>query len=336
MPTETVRSRVVKCLRGEMPADRLPRIEWASWWDQTIRRWEGEGMPAGMSGWDIKRYFGLDLDCQFGFAQMGDGAPGRPTEHGQGWICDEADYERLLPWLYPDPVPLNRGHIREVAQWQTAGEAVMWITLCGFFWWPRVLLGIEPHLMAFYDQPELMRRINEDQARYCRRCIEAFVAEATPDYMTFAEDMSYNHGPMISRAQFDTFMAPYFHEVVPLLHEHGITVIIDSDGDIEQLVPWFESVGIDGILPLERMAGVDVARVRRSHSDWRMVGAFDKTVMHLGEDAIRAEFERLLPVMRTGGFIPSVDHQTPPGVSIEDYRLYLKLLWEYTETAVRG
>jgi len=53
-------------------------------------------------------------------------------------------------------------------------------------------------------------------------------------------------------------------------------------------------------------------------------------VMHLGEAAMRAEFERLLPLMRTGGFLPSVDHQTPPAVSISDYRLYLRLLNEYT------
>jgi hypothetical protein len=52
--------------------------------------------------------------------------------------------------------------------------------------------------------------------------------------------------------------------------------------------------------------------------------------MHLGEAAMRAEFERLVPIMRTGGCIPSVDHQTPPAVSIDDYRLYLRLLDEYT------
>jgi len=39
-----------------------------------------------------------------------------------------------------------------------------------------------------------------------------------------------------------------------------------------------------------------------------------------GEAAIRAEFEWLVPLMKTGGFIPSVDHQTPPGVSLEQYR----------------
>ena len=41
-------------------------------------------------------------------------------------------------------------------------------------------------------------------------------------------------------------------------------------------------------------------------------------------------FERLVPLMKTGGFIPSVDHQTPPGVSLEQYRVYLRLLNEYT------
>ncbi len=57
-----------------------------------------------------------------------------------------------------------------------------------------------------------------------------------------------------------------------------------------------------------------------------MVGHFDKMVMNRGEAAIREEFERLVPLMRSGRFIPSVDHQTPPGVSLEQYRSYLRQL----------
>jgi len=49
---------------------------------------------------------------------------------------------------------------------------------------------------------------------------------------------------------------------------------------------------------------------------------------------MRAEFERLLPVMKKGGFIPSVDHQTPPDVSLENYRCYVSLLKEYCQKAV--
>jgi hypothetical protein len=45
-------------------------------------------------------------------------------------------------------------------------------------------------------------------------------------------------------------------------------------------------------------------------------------VMPHGEAAMRAEFERLLPLMKQGGFIPSVDHQTHPGTSLENYNTY--------------
>ena len=64
-----------------------------------------------------------------------------------------------------------------------------------------------------------------------------------------------------------------------------------------------------------------------------MIGAFDKTMMHQGEEEIRQEFERLLPVMRQGGFIPCVDHQTPPEVPLERYKVYVSLLKEYCAEA---
>jgi len=94
-------------------------------------------------------------------------------------------------------------------------------------------------------------------------------------------------------------------------------------------VPWIEEVGIAGVLPLERQAGVDGMRLREQFPALRMIGHYDKMIMNRGEAAVRGEFERLRPLMRTGGFIPSVDHQTPPGVSMEQYRVYLRLLAEY-------
>jgi uroporphyrinogen-III decarboxylase len=76
-------------------------------------------------------------------------------------------------------------------------------------------------------------------------------------------------------------------------------------------------------------------KIRQAHPRLLMVGHFDKMVMNRGEAAVRAEFERLLPLMRTGGFIPSVDHQTPPHVTLEEYRMFRRLLDEYTEKGAR-
>jgi len=58
-------------------------------------------------------------------------------------------------------------------------------------------------------------------------------------------------------------------------------------------------------------------------------------VLSKDEHAMRAEFERLLPVLKQSGFVPSVDHQTPPEVSLDNYRIYLKLFEEYCYRAVK-
>ena len=43
---------------------------------------------------------------------------------------------------------------------------------------------------------------------------------------------------------------------------------------------------------------------------------------------MRAEFARILPAVRAGGYIPAVDHQTPPDVTMENYRIFVRLLRE--------
>jgi hypothetical protein len=334
--SDTVRGRFRAVMTGTLPADRLPMLEWASWWDKTIERWRGEGLDPSLGWPEIKTHLGLDVDRQAWIGCWAARVAQKHPGHGGGYIDDTADYDAIVPSLYPETVAFDRAAWAEIAEQQARGEVIVWITLEGFFWWPRVLFGIEPHLYAFYDHPELMHRINADLLAYQRRALAQFCEVCTPDFMTFAEDMSYNHGPMISKELFDEFMAPYYRAIIPEITARGIWPLIDSDGDVEPLIPWFEAVGLEGILPLERMAGVDVARIRANHPTWKMMGGYDKTVMHLGEAAIRAEFERLLPVMRQPYFCPSVDHQTPPGVSLADYHLYMRLFREYAAKACAG
>lgn len=315
------------------PFDRLPVMEWAVWWDKTIARWESEGLPSGMNRYEITRYFDLDMHYQHWIRPRSSETP-QPSHHGAGIMENETDFEKKIqPHLFNMPEEISPQTYDLWNKEQEAGEAVIWITLEGFFWLPRTLFGIEGHLYAFYDQPELMKRINNYNAEWMLRIIERVCKYCTPDFVTFAEDMSYNHGPMIGKDLFDEFVKPYYEMVVPEFKKRGIKTIIDSDGNIHDAAFWFEEAGLEGILPLERQAGVDSNKIRREHPKQIYIGAFDKMVMDKGEAAMRTEFERLLPVAARGGFIISCDHQTPPGVSLNDYKLYLKLFREYADLA---
>jgi len=315
------------------PVDRLPMVEWAGWWDKTIDRWRKEGLPSDLvDTGEIREYFGLDRIRQW---WIGTKKPTFPkVEHGNGVVSDMESYIRIKEHLYPEEV-FNRDTVEKWAVEQKQGDMVVWITLDGFFWFPRTLFGIDEHLYAFYDKPEVMHAMNQDVLQYNLRALDQFCQVCRPDFMTFAEDMSYNHGPMISKSLFDEFMAPYYKQIVPRLKEYGIIPFVDSDGNIESMVSWFTDLGIEGFLPLERQSGIDILRLRRENPGLEMIGGYDKMVMSKGEAEMRAEFERILPVMKQGGYIPSVDHQTPPEVSLENYRIYLRLLNEYCRKAAR-
>lgn len=313
------------------PVDRLPRWEWAMWWDATIARWHAEGLPKSFASTDvfeIAQYFGLDPYKQFWFSTT-EATIEAKQHHIEGIVANMDDYRRVKPRLFPD----HSTAIETMRPWaarQARGEAVVWATLEGFFWFPRTLMGMEKLSYAFYDQPELVHAMNHDLTQFNLQLIRQMSKVCVPTFITLAEDMSYNHGPMISQQVFNEFLAPYYRRVIVALNELNIMLIVDTDGDVTQLVPWLQGLGVAGVLPLERQAGVDGIRLREQFPTLRMVGHFNKLTMDKGEPAMRAEFERLVPLMKRGGFIPSVDHQTPPTVSLEQYRVYLRLLEEYT------
>ncbi len=326
----TCRERFVNTMNFDA-VDKLPVIEWADWWGQTISRWKKEGLPEDMDdAGEIREYLGLDRYIHCGISPFKSTFPSS-GEHGRGVITDIESYNKIKEHLYPE-TPFYTIDKKLAEKWaieQKQGNMVVWITLEGFFWFPRILLGIEKHLYAFYDSPDLMHIINKDLLKYNLQMIDKFCGVCKPDFMTFAEDMSYNNGPMISKELFDEFIKPYYKKIVPKIKENNIVAFVDTDGNIEDLLPWFLDTGIEGFLPLEKQAGVDIVKLRSIYPNLKLIGGYDKMVMNKNEEEMRAEFERIFPVMRQGGYIPSVDHQTPPGVSFGNYKIYLNLLNEY-------
>ncbi len=334
----TTRERFHKLMERDSSLDRSPVVEWAMWWDKTIQDWEAEGLPKNLNDEELFSYFGLDSITQFWFPHFTEDCPQPESKFvGPGIVQDEEDYRRLRKFFLPeDAVERMKDKILSTIPRHEEGDTIVWYTVDGFFWFPRELFGDEAHLYAFYDYPELYHEICEELLNWQIKQIDAFAKYMKADFMTIAEDMSYNKGPMISKALFDEFMLPYYKRLIPEIKKYGTKVFVDSDGNVSQMIPWFLEAGVDGILPLERQAGVDLVELRGKYPDFLFIGGFDKMCMFREKEDIRQEFERLLPVIESGGYMIGMDHQTPPGTTMENYRYYVKLLKEYGERACKG
>ena len=93
-----------RALMDFQDVDRLPRWEWAMWWDKTIANWRQQGLPGELETvFEIAHYFGLDPYQQFWFSTTDDTIKA-VQHHVEGIVSNMDDYLRLREVL-PRPRP---------------------------------------------------------------------------------------------------------------------------------------------------------------------------------------------------------------------------------------
>jgi len=245
----------------------------------------------------------------------------------QDWLrLKEQALEELKIYCTDEAIDRIYGQFREG---QKKGEFSIRFRISGFFWTPRELLGIEEHMLAFYDQPELIHEINQFIVETYITYLDKIFNIIQPEVVLLEEDLSGSNGPMLSPSAFDEFVASYYKQLFPFMKQKGVkNIFVDTDGDFNRLIPQFIEAGVDGFLPMDVNAGMDIVEVRKNYPKLKFIGAFNKLKIADGKEAIDAEFERILPVIRQGGYVPGSDHQVAPSTSLENYQYYIKQLKE--------
>lgn len=351
------------CLGG--PVDRPFRFENGPW-PTTLELWRGQGYPEGKEYAEVA---GLDrlvrpLFDHFGFVQ----SPFFPkfreemVESGEGWdivrdgdgivkkvfhehgdlsmpqflrfpVEDRDDWEQLKKRLQFDTPGRTEGWDAEIAPLAVPNrDFPVYMTICGAYGLPRNLLGPEKVGMTFYDDPELVHDIQRTWVELYKGMYGYVLDRMEVDGVLFWEDMAYKTGSLISPAHVREFMLPYYHEMIAFLRERGVKVIwLDSDGDLGELIPLFLEFGVDGIIPFEVQAGMDVVAIRKQYGPaFCIIGGIDKRELAKDFAAIEREVERVMTALsKTGRFIPCLDHTVPPNVPFQNFLHYRKTVTEF-------
>jgi len=202
------------------------------------------------------------------------------------------------------------------------------VNIRGPFWWTRDMVGLKGLAVKIHTEPDLIKEIIEFCAEFhieaLRRCLE----DVEVDYVIMSEDMAYKKGPMIGSETARRFMEKPYRRLVRFFRSHGVKIIgIDSDGNVEALIPFWLSLGINCITPCEAAAGMDVAELGARYPNLVMIGGIDKRVLAKDKESIRREVMRKVPpLIERGGYFPGVDHAVPPDVPLENYRYFVSLL----------
>ncbi len=341
------------------PFDRPVWFETLGFWAETLRRWSSEGLPEGVNlEATAFLYFKMDLLAPVMLGGAYDPGFYPPVEVQ---IMEETDRYRLrhtesgnvvkefkdgsstIPEFLEFPVktrddfekirfrlsPEDGGRYSNWEPFMKMSGAVkvpLMVYFCGLFGLARHLLGFERLMTTYFDDPGLIHDIGEQWTELCCGALDYVARKAQIHGIAFWEDMCFKNGPLISPAMFREFMLPCYKRVTERAREHGAFMLwVDSDGNVEKLLPLFLEGGVNVVFPFEVQAENDIFAFREQYGkDLVIMGGIDKREMAKSKDAIEAEIERVVvPMLEKGGYVPSLDHGVPPDVPLENFRFFL-------------
>lgn len=273
--------------------------------------------------------------------QGGDGVISRWSRDGQSTrqfvrfpVETLEDFREIAKRLDPaTPGRLPDGWQKQPLALQAEGAPVC-LQVGGYYGFARSLMGMENLSIAFYDQPGLVEEIFERRTEYVSKVLERVLAEVTPDFAEFWEDMAYKTASLVSPALYRKTALKHYQRITDILRRHGVDIILlDSDGNIDELIPVWLDGGINAIWPFEIAAGMDPVKVRRKYGkSLAIIGCIDKRALAAGKREIDREVSRIVaPLVESGGFIPCCDHAVPPDVSLANYEYYIGLIHRLAE-----
>jgi len=248
----------------------------------------------------------------------------RPVKDRATWNEYKKRLDPRTPERWPSPWD-------EYVKKRNAEDVPTMLLLEGFFGVLREWTGLEQLLYMFYDDPKLVEDMMDQVLYLDMEMARGVLKDMKIDCVRFWEDMAYKSGPLISPDMFRKFEMPRYRQVTGYLRSQGVDILhVDSDGNIDELIPLWMEVGVNFPWPLEVASRMDGAVWRKKYGkDIILGGNIDKRVFAKGKDAIKEEVMSKVPyLVETGGYFPCLDHVIPPDVPLEGFRYYINLLRE--------
>ena len=199
----------------------------------------------------------------------------------------------------------------------------------GWYGLLRELMGVEELSMALHFDQALIDEVANFWSDFLIQMFDRAVTEVDVDYILFWEDLAFNTGPLLSPSHFQRFFQPQYKRVIDHFRSRGVELfMVDSDGNIDEIIPLWLDSGVNILGPFDVNAGMDIVKVRRTYgTNLAIVGGIDKIQLTRDRTDIEKEIlKRVPPLLEKGGYIPTNDHCPIPEIPYSNYIYYREFL----------
>lgn len=188
------------------------------------------------------------------------------------------------------------------------------------------IFGLDTFSMLLYEEPETVDAV--------LTAITDFAIDATVqmvklgvDAVLYSDDYGSTLQPLMSPEMFRRFLVPQLNRIRETCRRLGCKMLLHSDGHLHQLLPDIMHTGINGLHPIERAAGMDLAEVKQKYGEQVCIfgNVENKHVMTLGTPAdVDAMVRECIRIGAPGGgFCLGSDHSVHDDIPNENvFALY--------------
>ncbi|MBT7858830.1 MAG: hypothetical protein HN712_00910 [Gemmatimonadetes bacterium] len=159
-------------------------------------------------------------------------------------------------------------------------------------------IGLEAFSYYLTDVPGIMAELLEMNTCKAVAWIDHLPEGHGIEAVFCGDDIAFNTGPLLSPTWFDTHYMSRLGRVCDAYHRQGIRVLFHSDGNLLPLMDGLVAAGIDGLNPLEVLAGMCPTIVHERYPHLFLAGGIDVSqLLPFGEpaqirDVVRRSIDR--------------------------------------------
>jgi hypothetical protein len=184
---------------------------------------------------------------------------------------------------------------------------------------------------AVAARPDLVSRLLECQCRSSMRAIEA-LKDSPFRYLFGGGDFCCKHGPMYSPAAFRAMLAPRLRRMSALAHRYGKYTAFASDGNLWPVADdLFGATGTDAFYEIDRLAGMDLRKLRERFPHLTLIGNISVITLHRGtrEQVIAQCRDCAETALELGSIIVGASNLIVPGTPPENIIAMVETLEKY-------
>ena len=246
------------------------------------------------------------------------------TSHYSGG--SEVTRDDLEAMTGPDLDALTSSYVERASLIRSQGLLVQ-IFILHCFHSAATGIGMERLCMMVYDQPDLLREYMHRVEALNRQALKAILDTGiVPDIAIFDSDCAFKTATMVSPEHYRDLILEPTSATAQVLHDAGITMLMHTDGRIDDVYPTWLEMGVVGAHGVEAQAN-DLADIKRRFGDrMTLFGNFDPVILATDRpERIRELAREMVTIGRPGGrYVAAVNTIVGEHVPLANYLAFIE------------